>query len=263
MILRQFPYTRCTMLAILCTCLGSASAQQISLSPPPAGQFVLDYAELIGAEDEAKLNTIAGAVLGEKAIPIITVTIEDMARYGGAGLRIETFATLLYNQWEIGHEELGGQYWNKGVLLLVSRDDRHARIELGDGWGREQDEIARQIMDQRIVANFKRNDFGGGIVHGVEALSSMARGVELPRKPIDWRSVAVLIAFIGLAAFTVFSLIRKGASGWAWLFWGTVFAVLGAVLLNAMRSGGRGGGGFSGGSFGGGFSSGGGATGSW
>ena len=67
----------------------------------------------------------------DKAIPIIIVTIESMAKHGGAGMRIETFATLLFNQWQIGHAKLGDQDWNTGILLLVSKGDRKARIELG------------------------------------------------------------------------------------------------------------------------------------
>ena len=195
---------------------GGAWGQTITLDAPAQGQFVLDLAGLIAPEDAGEINGIAAAALRENAIPIIVVTIESMDLYGGGGLRIETFATLLYNQWEIGHEEIGDQYWNKGVLFLVSRDDRFARIELGDGWDREHDNTARQIMDDHIVPSFKRGQFSAGILRGVEALDKMARGEALPGKPISWTSVALIAAFIGLAIFTVVSLIRRGGRGWAW-----------------------------------------------
>lgn len=239
-----------------------AMAQVLNLEPPPEGEFVLDYAGLIPPEDEVEINELAAASLRDKVIPIITVTIPSMAQYGGAGMRIETFATLLYNQWGIGYEKLGDEYWNKGILLLVAHEDRFARIELGDGWGREDDATAQGIMDDQIVARFKRGDFSGGILNGVQALNAMARGETLPRAPISWRNVALVVAFIGLVIFTVVSLIRKRSSGWAWLFWAFAFGVLGFLLISMMRSGARGGG-FSGGGFGGGFSGGGGATGSW
>lgn len=238
----------------------SARAQDIELAPPPEGQYVLDYAGLIDLKDEEEINRIATACLAEKVIPIITVTIESMAEYGGAGMRIETFATLLYNQWEIGYERVNDEYWNKGILLLVARDDRVARIELGDGWDREHDDTARLILDDQIIRSFEQGNFSSGIRRGVEALDKMARGERLPRPPISWRNVAIIAVFIGLAIFTVVSLIRRRASGWAWIFWGVVFGILGMVLLNMMR-GRRGG--FSGGAFGGGFSGGGGASGSW
>jgi uncharacterized protein len=73
-----------------------------------------------------------------------------------------------------------------------------------------------------------------------------------------------VVGAVGLGIFTVISLIRRGSGGWAWLLWGAVFAIVGALLYQMLTSSSRGGGGgFSGGSFGGGSSGGGGATGSW
>ena len=190
-----------------------------------------------------------------------------MAKYGGAGMRIETFATLLFNQWGIGHEKINGQDWNTGILLLVSKDDRKARIELGAGWRRDKDELSRQIMEYQIIPHFKDGDYSGGILAGVESLDKMARGLTLPGRPSrprPWWQYALLIGAGALFIFTIVSLIRRGAGGWAWLFWGLLFAGVGALLYQMFNNrGGSSGGGFSGGSFGGGFSGGGGATGSW
>ena len=91
-----------------------------------------------------------------------------MAEYGGGGMRIETFARLLFDQWQVGIAKLGGQNWNTGILLLVSVGDRKARIELGAGWGREKDHLCQQIMDERMIPRFKQGDFSGGISAGVE-----------------------------------------------------------------------------------------------
>jgi uncharacterized protein len=243
---------------------GLVFAQDIPIDRPGDRQFVLDLASMIAPEDRTQIKEVCDATLTDKAIPIVVVTIDSMGTYVGGTMRIETFAMLLFNQWGIGNEKLGDEYWNKGILLLVSRDDRVARIELGDGWGHEQDGLARQVMDEQIISRFKKGDFSGGIVGGVLALEKLARGEELPSPPINWMSVALVIGFIGLAIFTVISLIRRGASGWAWLFWAALFGLVGWFLLNMLRnSASGGGGGFSGGSFGGGFSGGGGATGSW
>lgn len=252
---------------IVCALLALAtvpvSAQQIAIDPPGPNEFIRDNAGLLDVQDRQRIETLCASLLSEKAIPIIVVTITEMVEYGGEGMRIETFATLLYNQWEIGHEELGGLYWNRGVLLLVSVNDRQARIELGDGWDPQASAASRQIMDDHIVSNFKRGEFSKGIAAGVEALDKMGRGEKLPRKPVSWASVALIVGLAGLAIFTVVSLIRRGGGGWAWLFWGVVFSFVGVLLYSAMANRHRGGGGFSGGSFGGGFSGGGGATGSW
>jgi uncharacterized protein len=240
-------------------------AATITIERPGDREFVRDLAGMIDAADEEKIRALCDKLLTDKATPIIVVTIESMAKHGGEGMRIETFATLLFDQWQIGHAKLGGQNWNTGILLLVSKGDRKARIELGAGWGREQDALCDQIMQEQIIPHFKEREFSGGIVAGVEALDKMARGLELPTRPRPWWHYGLIVGLVALAIFTVVSLIRRGAGGWAWLLWAAVFGVLGYLLYSFLTSRGSGssGGGFSGGSFGGGFSGGGGATGSW
>jgi len=252
-----------TISALCLMVASSASAIAIDLDPPGDREFVRDLADLLDSGSKEHIRTLCDRLLTDKATPIIVVTIESMAKHGGEGMRIETFATLLFDQWGIGHPTLGKQEWNTGILLLVSRDDRKARIELGGGWGRREDALCRQIMDEHIIPHFKQGRFSEGIVAGVEALDKMGRKLELPTRPRPWWHYALVVGFIGLAIFTIVSLVRRGASGWAWIFWGVVFAIVGTILYQILTSRGSGGGGFSGGSFGGGSSGGGGATGSW
>jgi uncharacterized protein len=256
-----------------------AEAVQISLDRPGDREFVRDLAGMVRDADKAKIKDLGERLLTDKATPIIVVTINSMAEHGGAGMRIETFARLLFDQWGIGVEKLGDQPWNTGNLLLVSKGDRKARIELGAHWRRDQDMLCEQIMQSQIIPRFKQGDFSGGIVAGVEALDKMARGLKLPaavgssgpgapssQAPSAWR-IPILIGLGLLAVFTVVSLVRSGSKGWSWLLWSAVFAGVGyliyQMIANANHSRGSSGGGFSGGSFGGGFSGGGGSTGSW
>ncbi|MEX2175503.1 MAG: TPM domain-containing protein [Pirellulaceae bacterium] len=247
-----------------------AGAQQknvIDLQRPGPREFIVDRAGLLSSTDRDQILKTSDKLLTDKATPIIVVTIDSMAEHGGAGMRIETFATLLFDQWQIGQAKLGDTTWNTGILLLVSKNDRKARIELGGYWRHDQDALAERIMNEQIVPRFKQGDFSGGIAAGVEALAAMARGLELPQAqatPQPWWMYLVWIGLAGLAIFTVVSLIRRGSSGWAWLLWAAVIGVIGYALYQYFnRSNSGGGGGFSGGSFGGGFSGGGGATGSW
>lgn len=239
-------------------------SSKIDLPRPGDRQFVLDTADMITPEDEKRIHEICDKLLTDKATPVVVVTIESMAKHGAPGMRIETFAMLLFNQWGIGHEKLHGQNWNTGILLLVSKNDRKSRIELGAGWKREKDALAHRIMDEQIIRNFKTEEFSEGIVAGVAALDNMARGLELPKVSRPWWHYALIVGFVALLIFTVVSLIRGGASGWAWLFWALVFGLIGTLLYQMLASrSSSSGGGFSGGSFGGGFSGGGGASGSW
>ena len=240
----------------------SASALELTLDPPGDREFVRDLAGMLDENTTKQIKELCDKLLTDKATPIIVVTIDSMAKYGGADMRIETFATILFNQWQIGHAKLGDQDWNTGILLLVSKNDRKARIELGAGWGHREDKLCQQIMDEYIITHFKQDQFSQGILAGVEALDKMARKLELPTKPQSPWTYVIIAVVVGLAIFTVVSMIRRGSSGWAWLLWGVVFAVIGTILYQMLNNRG-GGGGFSGGSFGGGFSGGGGASGSW
>lgn len=279
-------------------------AAEISLDRPGDREFVRDNANMLTQSDKAEIVAICDKLLTDKATPIIVITIDRMSDHGGNGMRIETFARLLFDQWEIGQAELNGQLWNTGILVLVSKGDRKARIELGAGWHREKDQLCKNIMDDQIIPQFKQQNFSGGIKTGVVGLDAMAREVTLPsvappsgatqssssypgnyyqgqQKPQTpaWLPIAVLM-LVGAGIFTAVSLVRSGASGWAWAMWAGIFAILGAILYAFATSnnhrgggffggggggfgGGSSGGGFSGGSFGGGFSGGGGASGSW
>ena len=185
---------------------------QISLERPGDREFILDKANMIADADEQKIRQLADTLLTDKAAPIIVVTIESMADYGGANLRIETFARLLFDQWQIGPAKVNDTAWNYGMLLLVSQRDRQARIELGAGWRRDKDVEAQRIMDDLIIPRFKQGDFSGGIVAGVEGLDKLARDLQLPTKPVSPSTYWIGAAVIGLGIFTVVSLIRRDSS---------------------------------------------------
>jgi uncharacterized protein len=113
-----------TISALCLMVASSASAVEIDLQPPGDREFVRDLAGLLDSGAKEHIQEVCDRLLTDKATPIIVITIESMAKYGGEGMRIETFATLLFDQWGIGHATLGGQEWNTGILLLVSRNDR-------------------------------------------------------------------------------------------------------------------------------------------
>lgn len=256
----------CLTLSILCAVLGFSTlttARTLNLAPPGDRAFIQDQAYIIQPADRDEMVAICDQLLSDTIIPIIVVTIDSMAAHGGNGMSIESFAQNLFDQWGIGYTDIRGSSWNRGVLLVVSIQDRKARIELGADWAHDFDGTCQRIMDEQIIPNFKQGDFSSGILAGVKALNNMSRGLELPKPVQPWWLYPALAGGILLVIFTVVSLIRRGASGWAWLFWGALFGLVGFILFQMLTSRGGSSGGFGGGSFGGGFSGGGGATGSW
>ena len=254
----------CFSVAVLCCMVASSVvAQDVALERPADLEFVRDNAGMIDEADSQHIREICRNLLAEKATPIIVVTIDSMAKHGGKGQSIEKFATQLFDRWQIGHARLGKTEWNTGILLLISKGDRKARIELGAGWGRSENVLCQSIMDDHIIYHFKQGNFSTGIVAGVEALDKMGRKLTIPSQPRPWWHYAAVVGAIGLGVFTIVSLQRSGANGWAWLFWGVVFSIIGLVLYNMLTSSSNSSSGGFGSSYGGGSSGGGGATGSW
>ncbi len=219
---------------------------------PDSENFFVDEANLIGEKEAQEINEIALGLLLEEKVPLFVVTIPSLATYQAGGYSIEGYAADLFDEWGIGSKER-----NYGMLLIVSKGDRKARISLGADWGREYDRNAKQIMDTLIVPAFKQGDFALGIVAGVRGMDALARGLALPKPVQPWWILPLMIGVaIGLVLLII-NLFKTGRSGWAW----ALIAFIGVALFFMLRASASSGG--SSGGFGGGFSGGGGASGSW
>lgn len=191
---------------------------------------------------------------------------------------IEQFGIRLADAWKIGRQGV-----DDGVIILVAKDDRQMRIEVGYGLeGAIPDAVAKRIIDEHMTPRFRAGDFAGGLQIAVELLSKAIDGEALPapkakESKVDesyWDSEMLLVLFVFLAsaARKLFGIL--GAIGIAvlagiaaWFVFGSLIIALiaalltfGASFLRPGRGGGGGGfgGGSSGGRSGGGFSGGGG-----
>lgn len=277
--------------------LATLARAALDLPPVPGDEnFLQDYAAMLPGEARETIGDLQEEAFEDHDTPIFVVTISSMGKYGGD--RIDQFAREWFDHWQIGKRGEDGQLLNQGILLLVSRDDRKARIELGDDWGLRWDDHCARIMERRIIPRFKEGRFPEGMVAGVEALKEMSeRGPQskppvglskffptsLKENPLStsplpaWGMGLILLTGVGLIVASFFFpqqrkrllLVGTGLIVVAVIFW--VVLALFAVYFH-FRSGGRSGrgtgsgmgsGGFSGAGFGGGFSGGGGASGSW
>lgn len=221
---------------------------------PAQGEFVLDEAILIHAGDQQQIEAVCQKLLREEQIPIVVVTIPSLAKYDGRN--IESYTRALFDNWGIG-----SQKGNYGILLLVSVGDRKARIELGAAWAGAKGDTARMIMQDIMVPNFKKGDYSSGILQGVQALDTMARGNSV-RKTGSWTPLLLVLGVVVLGVAVGVSLIRSGHAGWGWALVAFIGTMLAALYWLASRvSGGRSS--SSGESYAGGSGGGGGATGSW
>lgn len=159
-----------------------AWAIDFDIAPPESGSHLRDIAELITSDDEVLIDEWCAALQLEHNVPVAVVTIESMGQYGAENMHVETFARGLFEKWGDDPVFNPSDDWRRGVLLLISKGDRKARIELGGTW--PPDYIARcvGIMNTVIVPRFKQGDYSRGAVAGVEAIVEMVRG-ESPAAP--------------------------------------------------------------------------------
>jgi len=165
---------------------------------PVNGSHVVDLARLLSPDDMAKLNETCETLLSEREIPLFVVTIESMVKYVPGETTIESFAWDLFEQWGVDPAFAAAPHWRHGILFLISKNDRKARIELGMDWGPEHTQGAADIMNRVIVPSFKSGEFSAGILKGVTALESLDR-LEPGAVPVV-SDGSPMLKFLGMSA---------------------------------------------------------------
>jgi uncharacterized protein len=266
---------------VLATAWPAAAA---SIPPVPRGEdYLYDDAGLVSGDDEGRLRELQRQSLAQFNSPLVVVTISRLSDYSASS--IESLALQWFNAWNIGTLGLQGGA-NQGILLIVSAQDRKARIELGADWGQNWNDYAKDVMDNTIVPRFKKGDYSGGIVDGATKLLDMAkRGphsqppggalgnqLRLARTysalPPLWFNLAIGVGVLLIVLSFFFPQHRwKLLGGGVAIILTAVFTYIILIVIALAARGRRGssswGSGGGGGGFSGGFSGGGGASGSW
>lgn len=138
--------------------------------PAEPGDGVADMAGVIPPADADSLRAMLAALRAEAGVEVRVLTVQNIARYGTSDATPEAFATAVYNDWKLGY----GQRQD-GVLVMVSVDDRFARIELGDQVPAHQDARMQSIMDTDMVPHFRDGDYAAGVMNGVRAIAASFR----------------------------------------------------------------------------------------
>ncbi|WP_313597815.1 TPM domain-containing protein [Pseudomonas sp.] len=230
--------------------LACAGAAQAALTLPALTGRVVDNAQMIDPAVRAQLTQQLQALEQTRGAQIVVVTVPDLQ-----GVPIEDFGYQLGRQWGIGQK---GK--DNGALLIVARDERKLRIEVGYGLeGVLTDAQSWVIINQVIAPKFKAGNYSQGISDGVAAMVQVVGGEPLavPAHVADGNfakdnpglSIGLFVLLIGVL----------------WLC-NRLGLPVGAILLAILSSSGRGGGGGGGGGGfrgGGGGFGGGGASGGW
>ena len=248
-------------------------AQDFSFLPDKPRGMVNDYANMISSSDENRLEDKLRVYRDTTSNVIAIATIESLQ-----GNSVEETASELFNKWRMWD----GERYN-GVLILIAKQDRKLRIEVGYGLeGAIPDAMANRIINEILVPSLRNNDLYSGLDRATSAMIQLASG-EFEGTGENYYSngdgkfpfdVVIIIVVIILFLFT-----RGGRGGGRRRTFGPE-DVIEALFWSQIFGGGRnrgggwgggggssfggGGGGFGGFSGGGGFGSGGGgASGGW
>jgi len=130
--------------------------------PEHTSTTVNDFADLLEPDYEARLVEVLQKLKTDTGVEMAVVTMATRDDFD-AQPSFEAFATGLFNDWGIGNAAK-----NDGIMVLVMRDDRDMRIELGSGYEQGFDAIAGGIIDDTFLQNFKQDNYRRGIMNGVD-----------------------------------------------------------------------------------------------
>ena len=257
------------MLWIFLLVLLLTGAARAEVAVPPLKQRITDLTATLDAGQaqalEARLAAFEAKKGAQLAVLIVPTTGPET---------IEQFAMRVAEAWKLGRKGV-----DDGALLLVAKDDRALRIEVGYGLeGALNDATAKRIVAEIITPFFRRGEFYAGIDAGTAAMMKVIDGEPLPPPKraaasgkYDIESLLFiafgLVVVVGgllralLGRFPAATLMGGGLGVLAWLVAASLFAALLVgimaflfVLLggSGRGSGGHGSGGFGHGGFGGG-----------
>ena len=214
---------------------------------------VQDEAQIFSSQVISKISALVSDVRAKGGPQIQILSLPNLQ-----GIQIEEAAIKIVENWKLGEKEK-----DNGVLILVSKEERKIRIEVGQGLeGDLPDVVAKRISSRVITPFFKSGNMDQGLVEGVIAILSYTfpqylkdrdlGGVDKAEPQENRKHVSGLLIF-GL--FILLSLLRLFMGGG-----GGGYSSRGGFFGGGSFGGGSSSGGWSGG--GGGFS-GGGASGDW
>ena len=260
------------MIAAIFACDSPAADAAGELLPKPAQrEYVVDTAGIVSAEDRAQIEKIGEELREKTKAEIVVVTVHTLD-----GADIESYANKLFRSWGIGDANQ-----SNGVLLLIAKDDRKFRIEVGYGLeGEITDGRSGEILD-KMKPYFRDEKYSEGVLNAYQKLAAyayraagVAPGADVSETLEDASTheeepsilMNVLIFFLAIIGMIVLGIILN------WLL-GSLNQALGPDrggssrrdrdFSNDRRNSSSSGGGSSRGGYGGGSSGGGGASGGW
>jgi uncharacterized protein len=182
-------------LAVLTTSLAVPALAQNLQPIPKLTTRVTDLTGTLTAEQQSMLEEKLSAFEARKGAQIAVLVVpttepEEIAQY----------SIRVVDRWKLGRQKI-----DDGALLLVAKNDRDMRIEVGKGLeGVLTDLTAHRIISETMVPLLRQGDFYGGINSGLDQMIRVVDGEELPAPDLGWqghseRGVTHLVPFLFVA----------------------------------------------------------------
>ena len=221
----------------------AASALALVAVPPLSGR-VVDQTGTLSAGDIASLTETLKNLETRKGSQIAVLIVPTTE-----GEAIEPFSLRVAEAWKIGRKKV-----DDGALLVIAKNDRRLRIEVGYGLeGALTDATTKRIIDEDITPKFKAGDFGGGVAAGVDKMVRIVNGEKLPEPaPPHWQDsqgfnpedlfnpflIIPAIFFGGLLRSMLGRLLGSAAAGalTALIAWFMVGSAMAALIVGVIAS---------------------------
>jgi len=167
-------FLACLLLAALL-----APPLHAEVAVPPLTARVTDLTNTLDPQQRAGLERRLAAFEAAKGSQIAVLIVPTTQPEA-----IEPYSIRVAEKWKLGRKGV-----DDGALLLIAKDDRKLRLEVGRGLeGAVPDAVAKRITTDIIAPYFKKGDFHGGITAGVERLIKVVEGEPLPEPKAKPRS---------------------------------------------------------------------------
>lgn len=168
--------------------------QAAALEVPRLAGYVNDLAGIISPDIELKIENFLRGFESSDSTQLVVLTVDTLE-----GESLEEYSLKVADSWKIGHK---GK--DNGALLLIAKQERKIRIEVGYGLeGRLTDLLAGRIIDQEMTPQFKAGNYDAGVIAGISAMAEAVRGeyqgsgqTGRKKKRSSWGSLALLL-FLG------------------------------------------------------------------
>lgn len=174
------------------------SPARADVAVPPLTARVTDLTGTLAPQQRRELDQRLAALEREKGSQIAILLVPTTQPE-----TIEQYGIRVADAWRLGRSGV-----DDGLIILMAKNDRSVRIEVGRGLeGVVPDAVANRIVEDIMVPYFRHGDFHGGLSAGIDSLTKLIQGEPLPKpswhppKSAEVDLGAVFFSFVGPLLF--------------------------------------------------------------